>query len=244
MDPEAYERFTESLVSRLSVDDAVLGIVALGSMAYGADAHSDHDFFVITVPGLQERYRTDCSWLPEPDRIAISVRETPHGLKAVYDTGHIAEYAIFDTDELALARANRYRVLLDRERIGERMDAIATRSRSASDDELAALFAANVITGVNRSLRGERLSGERALDGALDHLIRLIERHHPASRGLDDDLDPVRRFETRYPDLAARIHEARSLPALQAANVLVDIAERVDAPGIDVVRTYLETVSR
>ena len=50
MTPDAYQRFSRTLIDRLDGMPAVLGLVALGSMAardYGPDRWSDHDFFVI-----------------------------------------------------------------------------------------------------------------------------------------------------------------------------------------------------
>jgi len=38
------------------------------------DEWSDHDFFVITPAGEQERMRTDLSWLPDAGQIALSYR--------------------------------------------------------------------------------------------------------------------------------------------------------------------------
>jgi hypothetical protein len=51
---------------------------------YEPDRWSDHDFFVITTPGEQEAFRADPSWLPDRERIVLSYRETPHGVKALY----------------------------------------------------------------------------------------------------------------------------------------------------------------
>jgi hypothetical protein len=70
---------------------------------YAPDEWSDHDFFVITPPGGQEALREDLSWLPRADRVALSFRETGHGLVVLYDDGHLLEFAVFELDELALA---------------------------------------------------------------------------------------------------------------------------------------------
>lgn len=58
--------------------------------------------------------RSTSSWLPHAERIALWFPETPHRCKAVYDDGHLVEYAVFTPDELQVARVNDYRVLLDR----------------------------------------------------------------------------------------------------------------------------------
>src|SRR5437660_8165424 len=125
MERTAYDRFSERLHQRLAADERVLGLVALGSMSGEPlpDEWSDHDFFVITRPGEQERMRTDLSWLPDAEAIAFSYRETAHGLKVFYSSAHLLEFAVFDFAELQLARVNRYRTLLDRGGVEERMRA-------------------------------------------------------------------------------------------------------------------------
>ena len=87
MQRDAYHRLTERLREGLSAEARVLGLVALGSMSGdppAPDEWSDHDFFVITRPGEQERMRTDLSWLPDAGQIALSYRETAHGVKVLY----------------------------------------------------------------------------------------------------------------------------------------------------------------
>ena len=102
-----YNRFTEELTRKLDDDPRVLGLVALGSMAqqdYQPDAWSDHDFFVITIQGVQEDMRQDLSWLPRADELVFQFRETEHGVKALYRGGHLLEFAVFNEDELRLAQ--------------------------------------------------------------------------------------------------------------------------------------------
>src|SRR3954454_25345021 len=117
MDADAYRAFTDELTDCARADERVVGLVAVGSTAdsdYAPDEWSDHDFFLVSKPGEQEGLRQDLRWLPADERIAFSFRETAHGLKVFYDDGHMIEFAVFDVAEIALAGANRYRVLLDR----------------------------------------------------------------------------------------------------------------------------------
>ncbi|HYG62421.1 MAG TPA: hypothetical protein VEL74_07555, partial [Thermoanaerobaculia bacterium] len=133
MDAAAYERFTERLLQSLAADSTVLGLVALGSMAAldtKPDRWSDHDFFVIVRTGEQEGFRRDLSWLPDRGNLVLSYRETAHGLKALYEDGHLVEFAVFDPGELHLAKVNRYRVLLDR---GGEVTAAMARIREESE---------------------------------------------------------------------------------------------------------------
>ena len=62
MQLDDYRLYTAALTQSLADDPRVLGLIALGSMAeqdYLPDQWSDHDFFVVTIPGQQEAFRTD-----------------------------------------------------------------------------------------------------------------------------------------------------------------------------------------
>jgi hypothetical protein len=236
MDPAAYARFTAALTARLEMDPDVLGLVALGSMSGeppGPDAWSDHDFFVVTRPGAQERLRVDPAWLPESGRIVLWHRETAHGLKAVWDDGHLAELAVFDPDELALARVNRFRVLLDRGDVAARMAAVrsATAARGAAESPdlrwLGGQFLGELLVGAGRAARGERTSGHfRVRSQALVHLLQLVHRLVPPTEGaVPDELDPSRRVERAWPALARELDAALGLPVPAAAAALLDAAD-------------------
>jgi hypothetical protein len=237
VDPEAYERFTRDLAKSLEADPRVLGLVAVGSMARSGttpDRWSDHDFFVVVAPGAQESFRSDPGWLPRGRKIALSFRETAHGVKVVFADGHLIEFAVFDPEELALARVNRYRVLLDRERIGERLERIAVdtaRASLPSDDWLVGQFLTNLLVGVGRHRRGERLSGRQLVaSSALGHLVVLLAKHAGAPAAALDSLDPLRRFESAFPDLGRRLGTALRQETPAMARDLFDLA-LAELPG-------------
>jgi hypothetical protein len=237
MDAGAYDAFTAALQGSLAGRADVLGLVALGSMAgrdYQPDEFSDHDFFVVAAPASAEQLREDLSWLPARDRVLLSFRETAHGLKVLYDDGHLLELAVFAPEELALASVNRYRVLLDQADVDLRMQAVARATAEASaagastDEALLGLFLSALLVGVGRHLRGERASGRNLVHGqALRHLLVLLERHVPSPRsGLLDDLDPHRRFEAVHPDLGRQVDAALTKATPRAAVLLLDVAEQ------------------
>ena len=234
MRPEDYDAFTGELMEGLVDDADVLGLVALGSMAardYQPDEWSDHDFFVITVGGAQERFREDVSWLPRPERIAHWYRETDHGLQVFYEDGHLLEFAVFDLPEVGLAGVNRYRVLLDRGGVEERVSevAAATASRPVpSDEHEFGKFLGCVLVGAGRARRGESLSGGMFVnDLALRFLVVLLSRVVPAENaGLLDDLDPLRRFDLVHPELGAELVGLTRGETVAAALGLLDVAER------------------
>lgn len=236
MQGDAYDRFTERLRERLAADERVLGLVALGSMsgeAPEADEWSDHDFFVITRPGEQERMRTDLSWLPDADQIAFAYRETAHGVKALYRSAHLLEFAVFDLEELSLARINRYRTLLDRGAVEQRMRSLRERTAKEVLDRrpdtrwLSGQFLTALLVGAGRYQRGEHAGGRAQIQAATSHLAQLLARAFPQERaGVLDTLDPLRRFEQAHPRLGQQLDDALGRPPPQAAQLLLRTALR------------------
>ena len=228
---------------RLRQDTHILGLVAVGSMAATAtqpDRWSDHDFLVICEAGRQEGYRRSLDWLPAYRPVVLALRETQHGLKVLYDDGHLLEFAVFDPEEFRLARLNSRRVLLDRGGINELVEAVAAETQAWAqesehdDDHLVGMFLSNLLVGAGRYARGERLSGRRFIQSfAVEHLLRLLARHLPPEQQAPlDNLDPFRRFELAYPDLGAEINRALDRPAPESALALLDLAERELAPRL------------
>jgi hypothetical protein len=236
MQRDAYERFTERLRDGLSADPRVLGLVALGSMSGqppAPDEWSDHDFFVITRAGEQERMRTDLSWLPDAGQIALSYRETAHGVKVLYRNAHLLEFAVFDLEELSLARVNRYRTLLDRSGVEDRMRALRERTSREVDEGrpedrwLSGQFLVALLVGAGRYRRGERVAGRAQLQSATVHLAQLLARARPPeSQGVLDSLDPLRRFEQACPELGRELDDALGHSPPEAALRLLRIARR------------------
>lgn len=230
-----YNRFTEELTRKLDDDPRVLGLVALGSMAqqdYQPDAWSDHDFFVITIQGVQEDMRQDLSWLPRADELVFQFRETEHGVKALYRGGHLLEFAVFNEDELRLARLNRYRVLLDKAELTPRLAELelatqdfVTHGRSDPETRFAE-FLMNIYVGVGRHARGELLSGSQFIKThALTHLLCLLADFLPAEEAhLLDNLDPFRRFERIFPATGQEINQILGQDTLSAAENLLLVA--------------------
>ncbi len=239
MDASAFIEFIDELHQTLAARPDVIGLVLLGSAADRArrDEWSDHDFFVITVDDAQEAMRTDLRWLPAHDTIALSPRETEHGLKVVYDSGHVLEFAVFSLAELQLAGANAYEVVLDRGGVAEAMAGLAARERPPRNDEAnLGLFVALLLIGVGRARRGELLvAGNLVRTYAVERLLRALPRDDARL----DDLDPFRRVELVYPSLG--LAEALEQPVEDAARTLLEIAERELGPiaGAEVLRRRL-----
>lgn len=251
-----FQTFTRALTANVSRDQRVLGLVAMGSMAQQdtqPDAWSDHDFFLIVTAGAQEAFKDDLSWLPQTDDIVLAFRETAHGMKALYGHGHLLEFAVFDLEELAQAKVNRYAVLLDRADVAAQMaraaeeTAAAATTHAPSDHSLLGQFLANLFVGVGRRARGEQISGRQFVHSyALGHLLRLLTRHLP--RPFLDNLDPYRRFERVYPQLGRQLNDILRRDAPYAALGLLDFAAEhmagripdFPAAAVAVVREYAQ----
>lgn len=232
-----YNQFTQELRLKVAGDDRVLALIALGSMAqqdYQPDEWSDHDFFVITIQGVQEDMRQDLSWLPHADEIVFHFRETEHGLKVLYRGGHLLEFAVFNEDELQVARLNRYRVLLDKADLSPKLAELALSTQDhvvharTEPDKRFAEFLMNIFVGVGRQARGEQLSGRRFIKThALTHLLHLLAELIPAEeKHLLDNLDPFRRFEQVYPILGAELNRILAQNTLLTAEGLLSVAVR------------------
>jgi hypothetical protein len=188
----------------------------------------------VVQPGVQEELRDRLSWLPDHEHVAFAFRETAHGVKLLYASGHMLEFAVFDPDELYLGRFNRFRVLLDRADLRRRMDEIVrtTSEWSASQAPGDAFLIGQVLTGVliahGRWMRGEKLSArEFLINMAVTNFVQLVERHVPASSpGVLDNLSSLRRFELVYGTPGAVLNEVLDRPLPAAAAGLLDLADR------------------
>jgi hypothetical protein len=246
MTPAAHATFVRRLRDRLRDDPEGLGLVGLGStsgLPPGPDEWSDHDLFVVVVPGAQERWRTDLAWLPgDAGRVALSFRETAHAVKVLFTSGHLAELAVFDPDELGLARVNRYAVLLDKADVAARM----ARVRQATADGVAArppvdeAWAAGqlltaLVVGAGRFARGERLAAHAQVrTAALGHLVAILRSGLRAGLAADlplDDLDPMRRLEQALPEAARDLDAALASPVIEAARGILAVLVR-ERPGL------------
>jgi hypothetical protein len=250
VDPANYQRFTETLTDQLSQYGDVLGLVALGSMAtrdHLPDRFSDHDFFVIVRPGTQSWYRENRQWLPEHERIVFTFQETAHGMKMLYDDRHLLEFAVFDPDELQLARINRYRVLFDRANLTATLEQLAAREASSPPVDVpyqSAQFLTHLLVGLWRYQRGERLSAFRFLrEFALQELVQLTQALATPDRpDLSDNLDSTRRFESVYPAVGEALATALEQPFLAGTSLFLDCFERLTSSRTDVPCHVVEMV--
>src|SRR6187431_1171850 len=99
--------------------EGVNGLVLLGSAADASrrDEWSDHDFFVMLTPDRLDR-RADLSWLPESARLVLTAYEGEVGRAAIYDDGHVFEFAAALPHELEGAKVNSHLIVYDDGELG------------------------------------------------------------------------------------------------------------------------------
>lgn len=238
------DRFAErsaALAGAVRAHDAFAGLVLLGSASEEAaarrDEWSDHDFFAVTAPGEGPRLRPDLSWLPDREQLALTAREGEIGFVALYDDGHVFEFAYADAAELDGALATDASVVADDEAGTVAGLVAASRERASAADRFdaandARLVLVKLLLGVGRARRGETLNaGTFVRTWAVQHLVRAI-RGRAASAGEHRDLiDPLRRFEHDFPEDAARIADAVARPVEAAAVELFAFTRARLEPG-------------
>lgn len=241
---ERFAALSAGLAAGVRGREGLTGLVLLGSAsddgATRRDDWSDHDFFALIEEGRGAEVRPDLSWLPDQHRLVLTAREGEIGFVAVYDDGHVLEFALSDATELAGAVADDATVVIDDadgtaaaliERARLRAEA-ADRFDPAND---ARLVLVKLLIGVGRVRRGEVLVGGQFIrQWAVQHLVRAIRgRFAEASTSLRDTIDPVRRFERDFPEWGARIADAVAQSAEDAARDLFAFTREVLEPGWD-----------
>ncbi len=227
---EKFLDFQAQLTDSVAKRPEVIGLIFVGSAAatHRVDQYSDQDFFLVVKAGTGEAFRQDLSWLPNHNEIVLSPRETAHGLKVVYQTGDVLEFAVFEDSELELASVNDYRVVLDKQDLTGRMAKIATRSIPKPIDRTREfeLFLSLILIGTGRAKRGEILAAEQHIkSAAMDFAIKLI-RNARAANEKADSLNGFRRFEQDYPEVSKELHRIALLESEPAARALCELVLR------------------
>jgi lincosamide nucleotidyltransferase B/F len=230
MQPAEFDDFTQRLRTSLESRPEVVGLITLGTTADSTqrDEWSDHDFWVITKPGLHNSFCDDLSWLPDHHDIAINVSHGPNRRTILFRNRHKVEFAVFDAQEAPAGKVERYKTLIDRDRISELIQSIRTATLEQAQTQSDALENLCVLlwSACERFWRGEFLSARQYVDGfAVNQLLTLIAANEPYD-STRDSLDPRRRLELRSPALAKEIAQALENSVPETALRLLEIAER------------------
>lgn len=231
----AFDEYSSRLVALAESDERVQGVVLLGSGADTGriDEWSDHDLALVVDVDAADEFRADAAWLPDATQLAAVGREWHDGFKGVFDDGRVIEYAVTDLDALRTFPLTSANVLFDRGGVREAVDQAAHGSSTrvvSTAEGLAAAFLVQVLVGVGRVRRGERLSGGHIVRGeaALTLLdlrltVSLPGVQHP------DAFDGWRRIESIDAPFAARVDALLAQDPESAAHGLLLLAEEAFA---------------
>lgn len=191
---------------------ALIGLGSVGRELERLDDYSDLDFFVIVESDHKADYIADLSWLSAAHPVTYRFRNSDDGYKFLFADGIYGEMAVFGLEELAGAAYTPGRMVWRRDDVAE---TLATPSKQppqrakSSVEHLLGEALTNLYVGLGRYRRGEKLSAFRFIQGyAVDRVIDLADLLASRSAAEEDPFDSPRRFERRYPALAA------DLPAL------------------------------
>ncbi|MBL8155214.1 MAG: hypothetical protein JNM70_13605 [Anaerolineae bacterium] len=190
---------------------ALLGLGSVGLETGRLDAYSDLDFFAIVQPGSKPRFIDTLDWMEAAAPLVYAFRNTVDGYKALYADGIFAEFAVFEPQELAGIPFSPGRLVWSADGFDARtlVPTPADRERHTPSVEwLLGEALTNLYVGLGRYLRGEKLSAARFVQVyAVDHLVRLAPRLETEQPAYVDVFTAERRFEARFPVLAAKLAE-------------------------------------
>lgn len=240
-DSDDFERLSGALTAAVREHPALVGLALLGSASDDAasrrDEWSDHDFFAIAAPGAAAVARRDLAWLPDQERLVLTAREGEIGFVAVYDDGHVFEFAVAEPSELAGALAEEATVAVD-DADGSTTRLIAeSQARAAGQPASDALtdtrlVLVKLLIGTGRLRRGETINGGQFIrQWAVKHLVLALRARAAAEGAAPAGLEPTRRLEDAFPETAADIEAALAQPAERAAKSLFELTRRVLEPG-------------
>jgi len=229
MNATQFENYTERLRASLESVAGVIGLITLGSTADPTfrDEWSDHDFWVITEPGMQDSLVNDLTWLPDYQNMLFAVSHQPHGRNILFRNRHKVEFAVFDVSEVNSRKIERYRILIDRDRVAELIANVyrETHQQATLRPEALENLCLVIWSAWELHARGELLHARQYIDGfAINQLLNLLYSETTDERR--DALDPRRRLELRAPELAAELLDLYAKPVPDAALRLLEIVER------------------
>jgi hypothetical protein len=198
----------ETIGQRLAESGRALALLALGSVGVELDrmdAYSDLDFFVIVQPGTKQRYLENLDWLSVP--VAYAFPNTGDGYKALLEDEIFCEFAIFEPDELSNIPFAPGRIVWKAEGFDETICTPHPReSHEPGVEWLLGEAITNLYIGLGRFHRGEKLSATYFIQNyAVGKVVDLAKHIAIAQPGHADRFARERRFEQRYPDVAAQL---------------------------------------
>ncbi len=244
--PRTLQDRLDSLARELSSRGEALALLALGSAGAEAarlDAWSDLDFFVLVSDGAKGRFIGNLDWLAAACPLAWHFQNTADGHKALMTDGVFCEFAVFEIHELSRIPYAPGRFIWRRSGVDE---ALARPQRPLparhGHDWLVGEALSNLILGLQRHARGEKLSAMRLIQvHALDRVLEWLELQAPAAQDPRAARDPFS-VERRLPVWAGGY--AHTVPAALALLAALEAQGEVPTEVAAHVRMLARAASR
>jgi hypothetical protein len=243
MTPDRLLAGLDAIAATLSHRPQTLALLALGSCGVETerlDAFSDLDFFVIVEESAKLDFIQNLDWLTCGAPLVFAHRNSVDGWKTLDKDGVFCEFAVFHPGELAKIPFAQGRVVWARE--GFDISCLHPSFEREIDDLewLAVEATTNILVGLKRYVRGEKLSARRCICvDALEQVCLLLQ----ASSGADV-FNPWRRLEASNPEIASQLQSAinQNDPARVALGLIEILSARQSVPTalIDEVKAHLE----
>jgi hypothetical protein len=209
--PEQLLERLNAIGSSLSMSGNALALLGLGSVGTETarlDVYSDLDFFAIVREGFKAHYIDNLDWLSNINPIAYSFRNTVDGYKMLFEDGIFCEFAVFEPRELATIPFSAGRIVWKTDDFDESIcqprEQVSSKPKPVEFHLGEALT--NLYVGMGRYRRGEKLSAARFIQNyVVDHILQLAPQIEAPQPTLIDVYNIERRFEGRFPNIAAHL---------------------------------------
>ncbi|MDP2814711.1 MAG: hypothetical protein Q8N92_09730 [Erysipelotrichaceae bacterium] len=189
----------------------VLGLLGLGSVGVELsrlDQYSDLDFFLIVKKGSKSTYLDSLFWLSDVHPLVYSFRNTVDGYKILFADGIYGEFAVFEENEMKNISFSEGRWIFKKSdctiknvQSGPFKPLVSNHTDVAVNELLT-----NLLVGLQRFRRGERLAAQRLIEvHALNQLISILPSIYVEKNIVADKFNFERRIEFRFPAFAKKI---------------------------------------
>jgi hypothetical protein len=228
---------------------ALLGLGSVGAALDRLDEHSDLDFFVVVEDEARTGYLEQIGWLEAVAPVVYSFRNTIDGRKILWADGVYAEYAVFTLDGLRGAHTTGARVVWRRADAPEGLEHAGRPAPSShfTPEHQVGEALTNLLVGLHRDLRGERLAATRLIQmHAVDRLLTFLDLRGEATAPPQDTFAVERGAERR---LAGRLPLAAMVTGYErnadAALAILDWLEaRSDVEVDEALATGIRALAR
>ena len=187
---------------------ALLGLGSVGMETARLDAYSDLDFFAIVRKGFKAHYIDNLDWLSNVQPIAYAFRNTDDGYKVLFEDDIFCEFAVFEPQELSHIPFSAGRIVWKADDFDESLSVPQPSTPPTPKPTEFHLGEAltNLYVGMGRYHRGEKLSAARFIQNyAVDHILQLADKIEMEQFAFLDQYNQERRFEQRFPNIAAHL---------------------------------------